>query len=233
MDAIDPKAANRELVRKTILDQASAILSQQGPHALSMRKLSEKVGASTILLYTYFKDKQDILNELYREGFVRLQRDLEAVPVGTDPMEYVMALGRAYRRSAVANATYYEIMFSQCVPGFTPSPESMEASKTCFGALRGGVQGCLDAGCIQTDSVTHTAQVLWGTLHGIISLELFGYLGTTGMGEARLEQAIQIIKAGMATTPTPMPTATRNALPTATPTATSAETTKTPKGSTP
>ncbi len=201
MNLIDPKAANREQVRKTILDQASAILAHEGPHALSMRKLSEKVGASTIVLYTYFKDKQDILNELYREGFVRLQLDLEAVPAGDDPMEYVMELGRAYRRSAVANATYYEIMFSQCVQGFTPSAESMEASKTCFGALRGGVQRCLDAGCIQSDSATHTAQVLWGTLHGIISLELFGYLGTTGMGEARLEQAIQTIKAGLARPP--------------------------------
>lgn len=199
---MDPKVANREQVRKAILDQASAILALEGPHALSMRKLSEKVGASTIVLYTYFKNKQDILNELYLEGFLRLQRDLEAVPAGTDPMEYVMELGRAYRRSAVANATYYEIMFSQCVQGFTPSAESMEASKTCFGVLRDGVQGCMDAGCIQSGSATHTAQVLWGTLHGIISLELFGYLGTTGMGEARLEQAIQTIKAGLVLVPT-------------------------------
>jgi AcrR family transcriptional regulator len=202
VDPMGLKAANREQVRKTILDQASAILALEGPHALSMRKLSDKVGASTIVLYTYFKDKQDILNELYLEGFLRLQRDLEAVPAGTDPMEYVMALGRAYRRSAVANATYYEIMFSQCVQGFTPSAESMEASKTCFGVLRDGVQRCMDAGCIASGSATHTAQVLWGTLHGIIILELFGYLGGAGMGEARLEQAIQTIKAGLALAPT-------------------------------
>lgn len=201
MIPIDSKAANREQVRKTILDQASAILALEGPHALSMRKLSEKVGASTIVLYTYFTDKKDILNELYREGFLRLQHDLEAVPAGADPMEYVMALGRAYRHSAVANATYYEIMFSQCVQGFTPTPESMEASKTCFGVLRDGVQRCMDAGCAQSGSATHTAQVLWGTLHGIISLELFGYLGGAGMGEARLEQAIQTIKAGLAVPP--------------------------------
>jgi AcrR family transcriptional regulator len=211
IDPLDPKAANRAQVRKTILDHASAILALEGPHALSMRKLSEKVGASTIVLYTYFKDKQDILNELYREGFVRLQRDLEAVPAGADPMETVMALGRAYRRSAVANTTYYEIMFSQCVQGFTPSNESMEISKTCFSVLRDGVQRCMDAGCIASGSATHIAQVLWGTLHGVISLELFGYLGSTSMGEARLEQAIQTIKAGLAlpsqasTTPTRTP----------------------------
>lgn len=196
MNTIDIKAANREQVRKSILDQASAILSQEGPHALSMRKLSEKVGASTIVLYTYFKDKQDILNELYQEGFARLQADLEVVSAGTDPMDYVMALGRAYHRSAVANATYYQIMFTQCVPGFMPSEASLESSKTCFAVLRNAVQRCMDAGAIEKASATHTAQVLWGTLHGIISLELFGYLGSSAMGEARLEQAIQTIKQG-------------------------------------
>lgn len=200
MNPIDTKAANREQVRKSILDQASAILAQEGPHALSMRKLSEKVGASTIVLYTYFKDKQDILNELYQEGFARLQADLEAVPAGTDAMEYVMALGRAYHRSAVANATYYQIMFTQCVPGFIPSEASMETSKTCFVVLRNAVQRCMDAGAITPvsadASATHTAQVLWGTLHGIISLELFGYLGSSALGEARLEQAIQTLKQG-------------------------------------
>jgi AcrR family transcriptional regulator len=206
IEPIDPKAANREQVRKTILDQASAILSQEGPHALSMRKLSEKVGASTIVLYTYFKDKQDILNELYLEGFVRLQRDIEAVAAGDDPMEYVMELGRAYRRSAVANATYYQIMFSQCVQGFTPAPESLEKSKNCFAVLRNGVQRCADAGLIVPGSATHTAQVLWGTLHGIISLELFGYLGSAAMGEERLEQAIQTIKAGLALASAPTQT---------------------------
>ena len=200
MNPIDTKAANREQVRKSILDQASAILAQEGPHALSMRKLSEKVGASTIVLYTYFKDKQDILNELYQEGFARLQADLEAVPAGKDAMEYVMALGRAYHRSAVANATYYQIMFTQCVPGFMPSEASMEASKTCFAVLRNGVQRWMDARAITPvsadASATHTAQVLWGTLHGIISLELFGYLGSSALGEARLEQAIQTLKQG-------------------------------------
>jgi AcrR family transcriptional regulator len=199
MQLENTKTANRAQVRKAILDKASEILSNEGPHALSMRKLSEKVGASTIVLYTYFKDKQEILDELYREGFERLAQDLQAVACGDDTMEYVMELGRAYRRSAVANATYYQIMFSQCVQGFTPSAESLETSKKCFLVLRQGVQGCADAGLIvqPNGNATETAQVLWGTLHGIIGLELFGYLGSAAMGEARLEHAIQTIKAGL------------------------------------
>lgn len=192
------KTTERALVRKNILDKASALLMEEGPHALSMRKLSERVGASTIVLYTYFKDKQEILNELYLEGFARLQQDLEAVVLGDDPALYVKELGRAYRRSAVANSTYYQIMFSRCVPGFTPSKQSLEKSKSAFLVLRQGVQLCADAGIPLLGSVIRTALVLWSTLHGVVSLELFGYVGDALVGEALLEQAMQTISAGMA-----------------------------------
>ena len=192
------KTTERALVRKNILDKASALLVEEGPHALSMRKLSERVGASTIVLYTYFKDKQEILNELYLEGFARLQQDLEAVALGDDPVRYVQELGRAYRRSAVANSTYYQIMFSRCVPGFTPSKQSLEKSKSSFLVLRQGVQLCADAGIPLLGSVGRTALVLWSTLHGVVSLELFGYVGDALVGDALLEQAMQTISAGMA-----------------------------------
>ena len=129
MQIEDAKTSNRTLVRQAVLDCASQILAEEGPQALSMRKLSQKLGASTIVLYTYFKDKPEILNELYLEGFERLRADLEAVPSGTDAMEYVMQLGRAYRKSAVRNPTYYQIMFSRCVPGFTPPLASLLVSR--------------------------------------------------------------------------------------------------------
>lgn len=45
-------------------------------------------------------------------------------------MEYVMQLGRAYRKSAVHNPTYYQIMFSRCVPGFTPPLASLQKEQS-------------------------------------------------------------------------------------------------------
>lgn len=195
----DARSANRTHMRQQILNLASQLLTVEGPQALSMRKLAQALGMSTIVLYTYFKDKQDILDELYKEGFERLRQDLLAVPQGQDAMAYVMELGRTYRRSAVKNGTYYQIMFSRCVPGFNPSEASRETSKQAFGILAAGVQRCIDDNVIQAAHVGNAAdvaQVLWGMLHGMISLELFGYLGSAATGEALLEQAIQTIKSG-------------------------------------
>ena len=189
-----PAAGTRS--RRAILDAASGILSAEGVHALSMRRLSQAVGASTIVLYTHFSDKQDILNELYIEGFTRLQAELDAVPTTDDPAADVAELGRAYRRSAIANPTYYQIMFSDCVKGFRPAPESVERSRECFATLHRGVERCSEAGLIPAGSTTRTAQVLWATLHGLVSLELLGYAGGPDAGEARLEDAIGVLQAG-------------------------------------
>ncbi|MBF0238528.1 MAG: TetR/AcrR family transcriptional regulator [SAR324 cluster bacterium] len=197
MELKQEKLDNKAQLRQRILDQASLLLTEEGPQALSMRKLSKQVGASTIVLYTYFQNKQDIFNELYLEGFARLRQDLETVPVHENPLEYVMDLGRAYRNSAVKNPTYYQIMFSQSVPDFTPPPESLEKSQQSFNVLVKAVQRCRDANILKPGDVLEIAQVLWGTLHGMVSLELFGYFSSKKSGKERLEEAMLILKEGL------------------------------------
>lgn len=197
MQAQRPKSETAAQMRQTILDQASILLAESGPEGLSMRKLSQRVGASTIVLYTHFRDKPAILDELFVEGFERLRHDLVQVPYNDDPMQQVMELGRAYRRSAVANATYYQLMFSRCVPGFDPSPASRLASKQAFTILLKAVRRCIDEKHVAPADPVETAHTLWGTLHGLISLELFGYLPPSASGEARLEHAIKVIRDGM------------------------------------
>lgn len=190
--------------RRQILDRASELLAEAGPEGLSMRRLSQRIGASTIVLYTHFRDKQAILDELYVEGFERLASDLAAVPVDADPVVHVMNLGRAYRGSAVRNPTYYQLMFSRCVPGFDPSPQSRASARRAFTALRDGVQRCLDAQRVAPGDATQIAHTLWGTLHGLISLELFGYGLPGSSAEERLEHALQVIRDGLiASAPTP------------------------------
>lgn len=198
MAAADRANANEaQDMRRAILDQASQLLTESGPEALTMRRLSQRIGASTIVLYTHFRDKPAILEELYLEGFERLRADLARVPETSDPLQYVMDLGRAYRRSAVANPTYYQIMFSRCVPGFEPSPQSREISKQSFLILADAVQRCMDAGAAPAGDAAQVAHTLWSTLHGLISLELYGYMPPSIGGEARLEHALTILRDGL------------------------------------
>ena len=197
MNALKARAAAPSDMRQHILDRASEVIAEDGPEGLSMRRLSQRIGASTIVLYTHFRDKQAILDELYVEGFARLTADLEAVRVDADPVIHVMNLGRAYRASAVRNPTYYQLMFTRCVPGFDPAPESRAAARQAFAVLAAAVQRCLDAGLLVDGDASHVAHTLWGTLHGLISLELFGYLPPKISGAQRLEHALTVIRDGL------------------------------------
>lgn len=192
------RSAGPDEMRRRILVEARALLVEAGPEALSMRRLSQRVGASTIVLYTHFRDKPAILDALYVEGFEQLRADLARVPHTADPLQDVMELGRAYRRSAVAHPASYQIMFTRCVPGFDPSPQSRERGKQAFLILAAAVQRCMDAGLTPVGDAAQVAHTLWGTLHGLISLELFGYLPPAITGESRLEHALRVLRDGLA-----------------------------------
>ena len=80
---------------------------------------------------------------------------------------------------------------------FDPSPESREVSKQSFLILAGAVQRCMDLGVAARGDAAQIAHILWGTLHGLISLELFGYMPPSVSGEARLEHALTIMRDGL------------------------------------
>lgn len=196
------RKAAPEDTRQRILDEASRLIALQGAEALTMRRLSEAIGTSTIVLYTHFRDKSAIVDELYGEGFDRLRADLVAVPRDADALEYVRQLGRAYRRSAVSNPVHYQIMFSRCVPGFVPSAAAMARSEAAFAVLAAAVSRAMHEQRIASGNAKQVAALLWGSLHGLISLELFGYLPARPSAESRLEQMLALLGRGLAQAPT-------------------------------
>ncbi len=58
-----------------VLVAASELISEQGYHNVSVREICEAAGVTKPVLYYYFKDKEDVLAELIKEGHQRF-RDL-------------------------------------------------------------------------------------------------------------------------------------------------------------
>jgi AcrR family transcriptional regulator len=170
------QAAGKASLRKLILDKASTLLETEGPAALTMRRIAAEVGCSTTVLYTMFGGKTGIAESLWREGFDRLRAALEQ-PTGANPLERLAAMGRAYRDNALANRSYYAVMFQRPIPGFEPSPDAYAASLKPLQALTNVVAECIDAGVFRAADPAHIAGVLWAATHGAVSLELAGYEG--------------------------------------------------------
>jgi AcrR family transcriptional regulator len=185
----------RAALRRALLDAAGRLLTDEGPGALTMRRIAAEVGCSTTVLYTLFENKANLADALYLEGFDRLRRTLEAVPRSGDPLADLRDLGRAYRASALANPSYYGVMFGRPIPGFVPPPESREQAGEALAILVRAVAACVGAGAFRAEDPRATAEVLWAAVHGAVSLELAGYVRDPAAAERRFETAAAAARA--------------------------------------
>lgn len=94
------------------------------------------MGVSNAAPAHHFADVVALLTELAGIGFERLTRAMEhAAAPHTDPAERLMAIGRAYVATAIAQPAIFRLMFhSKRVHG--ASPRLMTAGAAAYGTLR-------------------------------------------------------------------------------------------------
>ena len=175
-----------------LVDVAGRLLAEEGAGALTLRRLAQTAGTSTMAVYTLFGDKQGLLAAMYREGYRRLGAAMAAAADGVDdPLEAMAAYGRAYRRAALANPHLYDLMFGRPVPAFHPDEETQKVADATFRPLVQGVQRCLDAGAFIGDDAERIGFHLWAVSHGMVSLELAGHLpGDAAAHDLAYEEAL-------------------------------------------
>jgi AcrR family transcriptional regulator len=166
-------ARTRDDQGQRILEAASGLLSEEGASALSVRRIATAAGCSTMGLYSRFGGKDGVVDELYAEGFERLIAAMKSNPTTDDALADLRRCATCYRDTALANATHYMVMFGGAVPGFVPSDASHVIAHDAFGGLVARVARCTDAGVLvgRPDEI---AEVLWGSIHGLVMLELVG-----------------------------------------------------------
>ncbi|MGH3672271.1 MAG: TetR/AcrR family transcriptional regulator [Pseudonocardiaceae bacterium] len=159
-------------LRIRLLDTAGTLLTTEGPDALSLRRLAAAAGTSTSAVYALFGGKPGILRGLFIEAFTRFAAHLDTVTPSDDPLADLLALGRAYRASALANPHLYAMMFSSPVPGFEPTPQDYAHAESTFAPLLDTVRRAVAAGALVSAEPGLIATALWANVHGLVSLEL-------------------------------------------------------------
>lgn len=169
----------REALRLGILDAAGRLLAEEGPQALSMRRIAREVNASTQVLYTMFGGKDGLANELFVEGFERLTEAHGAAGRSDDPLRRLYERAEVYFENALANPNYYRVMFFDAIPGFRPSEETLAKTWGTFDALSEAVRACARAGLFAREveeEPREAALSLWSAAHGVVSLHIAGHL---------------------------------------------------------
>jgi len=190
-------ARPRDEQGQRILEAASELLSKEGASALSVRRIAAAAGCSTMGLYSRFGGKDGVVDELYAEGFERLVAAMRQNPLTDDPLADLRQGANCYRDTALANATHYMVMFGGAVPGFVPSDASHDLAHSAFGGLVAKVARCTDSGLLDGEP-DQIAELLWGSIHGLVMLELVGINPLMSDPAARFERALDVLFRGLA-----------------------------------
>jgi AcrR family transcriptional regulator len=163
-------------VRTRLLEAAARLLGEEGPAALSTRRLATEADTSTMAVYTHFGGMPALVREIVVEGFARLFARVEAVEPSGDPLEDLRRFAVAYRQNALDNPYLYAVMFgSASLGGYRLHDDDLAIGLGAFGQLVEATERAMSAGALRQSDPTAVAGQLWVALHGYVLLEHTGY----------------------------------------------------------
>src|ERR1700692_4733739 len=104
-------------MESALLEAASELLEQEGPDALSIRRIAAAAGVAPMGVYNHFSSKSGIVEALFVQGFDRLGQAMVSLNEIADPLDALSEAGRRYRSLALAHPMAYQLMFLRAVPG--------------------------------------------------------------------------------------------------------------------
>ena len=163
-------------VRLRLVEAAARLLATEGRDGVTARRGAGVVGTSTQAVYTHFGGMDELLAEIWREGFRRFGDALDEPSVTSDPVADWMVQGWSYRRFALRDRHLYRVMFGDGLVAFRLNDErDLEAAGGTFLSLLSRIERCVAAGRWEVDDGYTAGEVAWITVHGHCSIELTGY----------------------------------------------------------
>src|SRR5579859_6947084 len=101
------QAYHHKDLRNALVDEAIAVLAEDGSGSLTLRELARRLGVTHTAPYAHFTDKKALLEVVADAGFERLAERIRSARNGAfDPAAAMEAMGSAYIDFARENANW-------------------------------------------------------------------------------------------------------------------------------
>lgn len=153
------------MVRTMLIEAAARLLGEEGPAALTSRRLAAEIGSSTMAVFSRFKNMAEVRRAVRQEAFVRLDERLDVLPVSDDPVADLAAAGAVFFAGGLANPHLYRAMF------LDPPAEEDDLGAGTFDRLVALIRRCIAAGRFPDapeSQVPVWAAQLWSMRHGLV-----------------------------------------------------------------
>src|ERR1700733_5309792 len=162
----------KEETRCNILEAALQIVKEEGWQALSMRKIADVIEYTAPIIYEYFANKEAILLELTRKGYLILARDMRAAREKHRlPAKQLEAMWLAYWNFAFAEKELYQVMFGVDV-NCCELAEIMPEAEVPYTLISEVIEELMSPKKPTEDEVCVKYYTFWSVIHGLISINM-------------------------------------------------------------
>lgn len=159
-------------LKEALIEAALSLISAKGPGGFTFAEAARQAGVSPAAPYRHFRDRDALMAEVARRGYVQFEKALADAWNGgkPEPTRALMAVGRAFLAFARDEPASYAAMFESGVP-VSSDPSLHAAAERAFGVLRDAVAAVVAT--LPPDGrppITMMALHLWSQAHGVASL---------------------------------------------------------------
>lgn len=192
----------REATRAEIKAVARRQMAEHGTAGLSLNAIARAMELVPSALYRYYPDRDALTTALILDAFGDLAAAVRAAEEVVDRQAYgprLTAACLAYRRWALDHPVDFQLIFGNPIPGYVaPLEQTGPAMEQVFAVFLDVLQAAHAAGALRPvgdylpevlraarehdafghypPAVLYSGLAGWSTMHGIVSLELFGFL---------------------------------------------------------
>lgn len=178
----------KEETRHNILDAAYYIVKEEGWQGLSMRKIADRIEYTAPIIYEYFSNKEAILHELTKKGFLCLSTNLEkAKATSTDPAEQLEEMWMAYWNFAFEDKELYQVMFGV---EMTCCMQRVPEAEVPFRLFTEAIAKLMKGQKPSDDVIKQKYFTFFSVIHGLISINIVGNGLASSINNQILKDAI-------------------------------------------
>jgi AcrR family transcriptional regulator len=171
----------RSTAGDALIDAARSIFIREGLTGLSLRRVADEAGCTTMAVYTHFGGKKGVISALYDEGFNRLADAQAGALKHSEPRQRLLGLCKAYRKTARKFPHHYALMLGRHSGEFIPSQESAKQALQTFETLVEATEQMLRmrdeiSGATVATKARQIASSLFAFCHGWVMLAEVGML---------------------------------------------------------
>jgi AcrR family transcriptional regulator len=159
-------------LKEALVRAALALIAEKGPAGFTFADAARWAGVSPAAPYRHFTDREQLLANVARRGFVLFADSLlaawnDGLP---DPLTAFEKIGKAYLAFARNQPAYYSAMFEAGVP-LSADPELASAGERAFAVLRRASESVVARlPAKNRPPALMMALHVWAMSHGIASL---------------------------------------------------------------